>query len=209
MRAGKKARPKGLRAVAALVAPGSSVLDLGCGSGELLQLLIAERGCRGLGIEIDEDAILACVAKGLAVFHGDLERGLAEHADQSVDVVILNQSVQQLRQVDAVLRDALRVGRRVVVGFPNFAHWSVRAQVFFRGRTPVTPGLPWQWYETPNIHFFSLKDFEAWCAVRGVRILERLFLDHEHPLRLWPNLLARDGVYLIEAAGAPPAPTGV
>lgn len=188
----------GLRDIAALVAPGSSVLDLGCGHGELLGLLLRERGCRGHGVEIDEAAILACVAAGLSVFHGDIEAALAEYADASVDVVILNQSVQQLRQVDAVLREALRVGKRVVVGFPNFGHWSVRWQVFFRGRTPVTPGLPWAWYETPNLHFFSLRDFEAWCELRQVRILRQLNFDGEQQLHFLPNLLAREGVYLIE-----------
>ena len=188
----------GLQDVAALVPQGSSVLDLGCGDGALLQLLTATRGCHGSGIEIDDDAILACVAKGLSVVHADLEQGLAEHGDQSVDVVILNQSVQQLRQVDQVLQDALRVGRQVLVGFPNFAHWSVRVEVFFRGRTPVTPGLPYQWYQTPNVHFFSVDDFEAWCGLRGVRILDKVFLDQGHRRHLWPNLLARDGVYLIK-----------
>jgi methionine biosynthesis protein MetW len=190
--------PRGLDPVAALVPFGSGVLDLGCGDGALLQRLTAERGCHGSGIEIDDAAILACVAKGLNVVHGDLEQGLAEHGDQSVDVVILNQSVQQLRNVDPVLQDALRVGRKVLVGFPNFGHWRVRLEVFFRGRTPVTPGLPYQWYETPNVHFFSLEDFEAWCALRGVTVLKRVCLDQGHRRRLWPNLLARDGVYLVE-----------
>jgi methionine biosynthesis protein MetW len=187
-----------LRAVAALVPPGSSVLDLGCGNGELLQVLAQERGCRGQGIEISGDAVVACVSKGLQVIQGDVEQGLAGHPDRSFDVVILNQSVQELRQVDAVLMDALRVGRRVVVGFPNFAHWTVRLQVFFSGHTPVTPGLPFEWFETPNLHFFSLKDFEHWCGLRGVRVLRRLFLDNARQVRILANLLARDGVYLIE-----------
>lgn len=187
-----------LRAVATLVPPASTVLDLGCGDGSLLQLLARERGCRGQGIEISSDAVVSCVSKGLQVIQGDVERGLAGHPDHSFDVVILNQSVQELRQVDAVLLDALRVGRRVVVGFPNFAHWGVRVQVFFSGRTPVTPGLPFAWFETPNLHFFSLKDFEQWCRLRGVRVVGRLFLNKARPVRCMANLLARDGVYLIE-----------
>ena len=186
-----------MEAIAALVPQGSRVLDLGCGRGELLGLLMA-RGCSGHGVEIDEGAILACVAAGLPVFHGDIGPSLAEYADGSVDVVILNQSVQQLPQVDTVLREALRVGKRVVVGFPNFGHWSVRWQVFFGGRSPVTPGLPWAWFETPNLHFFSLKDFEAWCASRRVRILRQLSFNGDRPLHFWPNLLAREGVYLLE-----------
>jgi methionine biosynthesis protein MetW len=190
----------GLGAIAALVPPGSTVLDLGCGRGELLGLLLRARGGSGHGVEIDEAAILACVAAGLSVFHGDMEQTLAEYDDASVDVVILNQSVQQLRQVDAVLREALRVGRRVIVGFPNFGHWSVRWQVFFGGRSPVTPGLPWAWFETPNLHFFSLKDFEAWCDLRGVRVLRRLCFDGEEPCHGLPNLRARDGVYLLKGS---------
>jgi len=180
-----------------MVKPDSSVLDLGCGDGALLELLVKERGCRGQGLEIDEASILACVRRGLPVFHGDLEQGLAGYPDASVDVVILNQSVQQLREVDRVLRDALRVGRQVIVGFPNFGHWNVRWQVL-NGRTPVTPGLPWQWYDTPNVHFFSLMDFEDWCRLRNVHISQRLFLDHGKPSKFWPALFATEGVYLIE-----------
>jgi len=192
--------PGALRSIAGLVPRGSRVLDLGCGDGSLLQLLIAERGCRGQGIEIDAQAVVACVSKGLEVIQGDVEQGLAGRPDGSFDVVVLNQSVQQLRKVDAVLLDALRAGRQVVVGFPNFAHWTVRLQVFFLGRTPVTPGLPFEWFETPNLHFFSLKDFESWCRLRGVRIQARLFLDKDRQVRLLPNFFARDGVYLIEKA---------
>lgn len=187
-----------LASIAALVPQGSSVLDLGCGDGALLELLVKQRGCRGQGLEIDEASILACVSRGLNVFHSDLEQGLAGHPDRSIDVVILNQSVQQLREVDRVLRDALRVGKQVIVGFPNFGHWNVRWQVLM-GRTPVTPGLPWQWYDTPNVHFFSLKDFEVWCRLRGVKVRERLYFDHGESVTIWPNLFATEGVYLIEA----------
>src|SRR4030065_1096361 len=142
---------------------GASVLDLGCGDGALLDLLVRERGVRAQGIEIDEQAIYQCVANGLSVFHEDIDHGLSDYADQSFDYVILNQSFQQVKSADLVLKEALRVGRQVIVGFPNFAHYQARVQIFFRGRTPVTPSLPYEWHDTPNLHFLSILDFIEYC----------------------------------------------
>jgi len=185
------------RAIAELVKPRASVLDLGCGGGELLYILIKEKNVRGHGIEIDEGAIFRCVANGLNVFHGDIDSGLAEYRDKSFDYVILNQSLQQVRHVEAVLKDALRVGKKVIVGFPNFAHYASRLQIFFGGKTPVTGALPYQWYETPNLHFLSISDFVDYCGVKNIRIEKKIYLDRKGRIKLLPNLFAYSGLFLV------------
>lgn len=179
----------------------STVLDLGCGDGDLLELLVREKQVRAQGIEIDEKAIYRCVAKGLSVFHDDIDRGLSEYGDKTFDYVILNQTLQQVRKLDEVLQEALRVGRNVIVGFPNFAHWSVRAQIFFRGRTPVTPSLPYPWYDTPNLHFLSLSDFTDYCQKRGIEIRRRAYWGERGLVRFLPNLFAHNGVFMIASGG--------
>jgi methionine biosynthesis protein MetW len=183
--------------ISALVAPQSSVLDLGCGSGELLYLLIRERGVRGQGIEIDEQAIYRCVAKGLNVIHGDIDIGLSEYLDRSFDFVILNQTLQQVRHLKPVLDDSLRVGKKVIVGFPNFAFYKARVQLFFHGRTPVTPSLPFSWYETPNLHFLSISDFLGYCAEMGITIESREFFGGRGSVKFCPNIFAESGIFLI------------
>ncbi len=155
------------------------MLDLGCGSGELLYLLAKEKKARCQGIEIDDQAIYDCVARGLCVFHGDIDTGLADYSDKSFDYVILNQSLQQVRRIEAVLRDSLRVGKKVIIGFPNFAYYRSRAQIFFHGRTPVTPSLPYEWYDTPNLHFLSMSDFVSYCGRKGISIEEKFFLNNK------------------------------
>ena len=179
------------------VKEGSSVLDLGCGSGELLYLLIKEKKARGHGIEISVDEIYKCVAKGLNVLHGDIENGLADYKDQSFDYVILNQSLQQIRQIDGVLKDALRVGKKVVVGFPNFVYYRARLQILFGGRTPVNAALPYQWYETPNLHFLSILDFIEYCRKKNITIEQRAFLGVARRIYLFPNVFAQIGIFLI------------
>ena len=191
------------RIILDLVPRGASVLDLGCGSGELLQLLVEEKRVRGQGIEIDDAAIYACVAKGLNVLHGDIDSGLSEYEPRSFDVVVLNQSLQQVRHVELVLMDALRVGRRVIVGFPNFAHYRARLQLAFRGRAPITPDLPFGWYASPNIHFLSIKDFRDFCRRRGIGIERAIALGRVSPVRLLPNLLGRLGLFVLARAPAP------
>ena len=175
----------------------SSVLDFGCGSGELLYLLIKEKKARGHGIEISVDEIYKCVAKGLNVLHGDIENGLADYKDQSFDYVILNQSLQQIRQIDGVLKDALRVGKKVVVGFPNFVYYRARLQILFGGRTPVNASLPYQWYETPNLHFLSILDFIEYCRKKKITIEQRAFLGVSRRVHLFPNVFAQIGIFLI------------
>jgi len=180
-----------------LVKPQSTVLDLGCGNGDLLYLLIKEKKARVQGIEIDEQAIYKCVAKGLNVFHGDVDSGLAEFKGKSFDYVVLNQSLQQILHVDKVLIDALRVGKKVIVGFPNFAHYRSRLQMFFQGRTPVTGALPYQWYETPNLHFLSISDFKNYCRIKGINIERGVCIGQLRRIPFLPNLFAQTGIFLI------------
>ena len=185
------------RIIAELIAPGSSVLDLGCGTGELLYLLIKDRGVHGQGIEIDEQAIYTCVAKGLNVIHGDIDSGLFEYPDRSFDYVILNQSLQQVRHVEPVVEDSLRVGRKVIVGFPNFAHFSARLQMFLKGRAPVTASLPYQWYETPNLHFLSVSDFFIFCRDKGIIIERCEYIGNRGRISRLPNIFAQVGIFVI------------
>jgi len=179
------------------IKPHSNVLDLGCGTGELLQILANEKKARCQGIEIDEQAIYECVARGVSVFHGDIDSGLAEYQDKSFDYVILNQSLQQIRHVDTVLNDALRVGKKVIVGIPNFAYYKARIQIFFGGRTPVTGSLPYQWYETPNLHFLSTLDFITYCRSKNINIEESKYIGEKRRVILFPNLFALVGIFLI------------
>jgi methionine biosynthesis protein MetW len=185
------------RIIAELIAPGSSVLDLGCGAGELLYMLIKDGGAHGQGIEIDEQAIYACVARGLNVLHGDIDVGLSEYPDRSFDYVILNQSLQQVRHVEPVVEDSLRVGKKVIVGFPNFAHYTARLQMFFKGRAPVTLSLPYQWYETPNLHFLSIRDFFVFCRDKGITIEHCEYIGDRRRLSIFPNLFAQIGIFVI------------
>ena len=162
--------PLSYKAILKWIHEGSSVLDLGCGDGELLALLVHEKGVKAQGIEIDEQAIYQCVAKGLSVFHEDIDHGLSGYEDKTFDYVILNQSLQQVKKPDAVVKEALRVGRKVIIGFPNFAHYQARLQIFFKGKTPVTPSLPYEWHDTPNLHFLSISDFIEYCHRRNIEI---------------------------------------
>jgi methionine biosynthesis protein MetW len=184
-----------------LVPQGASVLDLGCGDGELMALLARERGARVQGIELDEEAIQRCVEKGLTVFQGDIESGLVDYPDGSFDVVILNQSMQQVKKVDFVIRESLRVGALAIVGFPNFAHIGARATIFFRGRTPVTDALPYSWEETPNVRFLSIKDFRDFCSRRGIRVLVARFTTDGRRVWLLPNLLAASAIFVFSLGG--------
>lgn len=183
-----------------LVPEGATVLDLGCGDGQLLEELITRRRARGSGVDVSQAAVEACVARGLPVVHGDLDEGLADFADDSLDVVILSLSLQQLRRPRMVVREMARVGRLAVVSFPNFAHWSLRAQLAFRGRMPVSGDLPFQWWDTPNIHLCTIRDFRALCREEGLCIEREIALRalDRPPARLRrPNLTARIAIFSV------------
>jgi methionine biosynthesis protein MetW len=179
------------------VSEGSAVLDLGCGDGELLSRLIEEKHVRAQGIELSDEAIHKCVARGLSVFQEDIDSGLAAYGDKSFDYVILNQTFQQVKKPDFVLREALRVGKKVIVGFPNFCYITDRFQIFFRGKVPVTPSLPYEWYDTPNLHFLSIADFREYCKKRGSRIEKSVFISGNTKVRFLPNIFAEIGLFLL------------
>ena len=187
------------RIIAELIPRGSRVLDLGCGSGELLALLRDERGCSGYGIELDDSQVMACVARGINVIQHNLEEGLALFEDNSFDVVLQLDTLQHLRNTEAMLRETARIGRVGLVSFPNFAHWPHRLSVL-RGRMPVTRALPYQWYDTPNIRVATFADFEVLARRNGLRIVESFGLHEGKVVRHWPNLLASSAVFQFERA---------
>ena len=185
------------RIILDLVPEGASVLDLGCGIGDLLQILSKMRGVSGCGIELDDKAIYSCVEKGLSVSHGDIDSGVADYPEKSFDIVILNQTLQQVKHLETVLTDALRIGNKVIVGFPNFAFFKSRLQIFFGGNTPITPSLPHSWYSTPNLHFFSISDFTRYCHTKSINIEKAYFLQGAKRITFFPNLIADTAVVLL------------
>lgn len=176
---------------------GASVLDLGCGGGELLHLLIKRKNARGQGIEIDEASIYKCVEKGLNVFHGDIDSGLSDYTPGAFDYVILNQSLQQTLKPAAVLSEAVRIGKRVIVGFPNFAHYRSRWQLAVLGRAPVTPALPYRWFDTPNLHFLSISDFMLYCRENNILMEKFVSAGGGRPGRIFPGIFGENGLFII------------
>jgi len=181
-------------AIAQWVTRESRVLDLGCGDGSLLRYLWQERRAPGYGVEIDDAKVLDCVENDVNVLQVDLESGLSLFADQSFDSVILSETLQTIHRTEFLVREMLRVGREAIVSFPNFGHWGARLQVLF-GRMPVSETLPYQWYETPNVHHCTIVDFEDLCRRLGVRIRERLVLNDGRPVTWMPNLLGSIALY--------------
>jgi len=159
------------KVIARVIPNGASVLDLGCGGGELLQQLILRKGIRGQGVELDSEAVLSCMKRAVPVIQADLDSGLKGFPDQSFDYVVLEETLQTVHQPMDVLTEMLRVGRHGIVSFPNFAHLRVRLDLAIRGKMPVTKRLPYQWYNTPNIHLFTIQDFLDWTAQAGVRVV--------------------------------------
>jgi methionine biosynthesis protein MetW len=176
---------------------GASILDLGCGDGELISFLTKTKGVHAQGIELSEKAIVRCVSAGLSVIQQDIDTGLSEYGDNSFDYVIINQTIQQVKRPDFALQEALRVGSKVIVGIPNFAHYKARASIFFRGRVPVTPSLPFQWYNTPNLHFLSLNDFKDYCKNKDIAIEATFYKTDNREVKFLPNLFAEYAYFLL------------
>ena len=181
------------------VAQGARVLDLGCGDGSLLQRLWSERQAPGYGVEIDDALVIRCLTNDVNVLQLDLEDGLAAFADRSFDFVILSETLQAIRHQEPLLKEILRVGREAIVSFPNFGYWRARIQIALAGHMPVSEELPYQWYDTPNVHHCTLVDFEALCTKLGLRILERVVLTGGEPVSLLPNLLGALVIYRVSA----------
>ncbi len=187
-----------------LIERGRSVLDLGCGDGELLLRLTREKEARGRGVDIEESMVMQCIAKGLSVFQGNLDEGLKDLGSAVYDYVVLNQTLQVTRRPTLVVSEMLRVGRKAIVAFPNFGNWRLIGQLLFRGRMPVTADLPYQWYDTPNIHLCTRGDFVDYCARNGIRILKEIRIGggsgilSRAAVSLMPNLFATEVMFVLK-----------
>lgn len=181
------------------VAPASRVLDLGCGEGELLAHLRDNFAVRGYGVEIDADRITACITRGINVIEQNLNVGLGNFRDASFDTVIMTQAIQAVEKPDVLLEDMLRVGREVIITFPNFAHWTTRFYLTLKGMMPVSEALPYTWYNTPNIHLCTFNDFDALCREKGIKVLDRIAVDGGQQgsvlARMFPNLFGEVAIY--------------
>jgi|TARA_R110001592_G_scaffold4275_7_gene23922 methionine biosynthesis protein MetW len=183
------------------IKPGSRLLDLGCGDGELLRYLSDHRKVTGYGLEIDPEKINACIERGVNVIEQNLDTGLGNFGDDTFDSVLMTQALQAVHYPDQVLEEMLRIGREAILTFPNFAHWRCRLYLGTKGRMPVSEFMPYTWYNTPNIHFCTFKDFEDLCRERSIRILDRRVVDQTHRSSflsgLWPNLLGEIAIYRV------------
>jgi methionine biosynthesis protein MetW len=188
-----------------LVEHGSRVLDLGCGDGELLEMLVTRKGVTGQGVEIDEANIGRCIARGVNAIHTNLDEGLADYQNGSFDYVVLNQTLQVVFKPDYVLQEMVRVGKKAIVGFPNFAHLAIRLQLLFKGVMPKTADLPFEWYNTPNIHLLTIRDFERFCREKNLHVADRVFINKQTSISPYflPDLLARSAIYVIQKGRTP------
>jgi len=177
------------------------VLDIGCGDGELLARLVAERGVHGTGIEISEECVMRAVQRGLSVHHGNVEEGLDHYHDGAFDLVIMSLTIQEMENPLPVIKEALRVGKQVVIVFPNFGYGRARCQLMLCGRAPRTGSLPYSWYDSPNKHFFTTTDWLALCRKEGWRCIDSGFISAGKLINFWPNLRAEVAMYLMEKVG--------
>ncbi len=183
--------------IARIITEGAHVLDLGCGNGELLAFLAKEKNALVQGIELNDEQMHICVERGLTVLQGDIESGLVDYPDQSFDYVILNQIMQEIKAADFVIAESLRVGKRVIVGFPNFAHIRARLTLLLSGKTPINEALPYYWFETPNIRFLTIRDFTDYCHKKSINIEQAYYLGRAKQVRILPNLLALNAVFVL------------
>lgn len=176
---------------------GSRVLDLGCGNGELLSALIRNKNCSGYGVEIDTEGVIASMARGVSVIQADLEQGLKDFDDNSFDILVLSQTIQAMQNTETILQDLTRVAKQAIVSFPNFGYWRNRLQIGLLGHMPVSERMPYEWYNTPNIHWCTLQDFDRLCAKNHIRVLERAVMTAGKRINLLPNLLGSLAFYRV------------
>lgn len=185
-----------------LVENNSTVLDLGCGEGNLLKLLIEEKNVKGKGIEINQDKIIQCIHNGLSVIQGDIDEGLADFSDEEIDYVILNQTLQSVQKPDYVINEMLRVGKKAIVSFPNFAYWRIRLYLLLHGKMPKSKRLPFEWYDTPNIHLLTVRDFFDFCEKRNIKISNSILIRRGKVInsmfkRVFADIFAEEVLFVI------------
>lgn len=196
-----------LKVIASWITPGSRVLDLGCGQGDLLEHLQTAKGVHGYGVELDLEKASQGIARGVSILQGDISQEITDYPDQSFDFVVLSQTLQQVERPLELLTAMLRVGRRGIVSFPNFAHWRNRCQLFFQGQAPMTRELPYDWHDTPNIRVITVKDFSRFCNRYGVMVHEMVAIRSYYKkntgsvIRFLPNLRATYGIFLLGRNG--------
>lgn len=181
-----------------IVEPNSKVLDLGCGEGELLEWLAENKGVDARGVEISATKVQRAIARGVSAYQGDIDEVLDDYSDHAFDYVILSQTLQETRNPLRVLRQMLRVGRRAIVAFPNFGHWSVRLSLLFTGRAPKTPRFPNEWFDSPNVHVLTVDDFDQLVRKEGFTVERCYFIAGRHRITVLPNLLAEEALYLVK-----------
>ncbi|MDR1696378.1 MAG: methionine biosynthesis protein MetW [Endomicrobium sp.] len=193
---GKNIVPPEYIKIASVMENNAKVLDLGCGGGDLMHYLSQAKNINAQGIEISEEAIYSCVEKGLTVFHSDIESGIDAYPDKSFDYVIMHNSLQQMHKAGEVIEECFRLGKKVIIGFPNFAYLWARKDLLL-GHSPVTKSLPYQWHDTPNVRFLSIKDFENFCKEKKYKILNEFFFSADKEIKFLPNLFAQTAVFII------------